>query len=425
MRKKINNKVVSIVVALALVCGVVMSAFAANDYVNPTFTDVPKSHWAYTFVEKAVEKGWVSGMGDGTFAPNANVTYSQFCVMLVRAFYNEDYESYDGPKGAWYVPFTTIASQKGLLDGTNVVGHETDEAYVGQFMNRYEMALMAANTLKKINAKLPTPQEKAKYISSTPDYWDIGYKYQDAVLMAKACGVLSGMDSAGTFGGTGNLNRAQACVVLIKLDEMKDTGDGSGSGSGNGSGNENPGGNDTPTEITRSPFAFQGSENVQQMMNRLNAEAPKYYEGYLTNGKPITEENIQAMLAEAEKGMPDGTAWTTGETYKYVTPFFGKGWASGCNSFSAGLSDYIFGKNAPVTKHQDFDNIKVGDVIWWKDSSVGRDHVVFVRDVDSTVQGSYVYCNGNLSKKVRWEMFDDINNWSATQKAETYVYSRY
>ena len=37
MRKKINNKVVSIVVALALVCGVVMSAFAANDYVNPTF----------------------------------------------------------------------------------------------------------------------------------------------------------------------------------------------------------------------------------------------------------------------------------------------------------------------------------------------------------------------------------------------------
>ena len=309
MRKKINNKVVSIVVALALVCGVVMSAFAANDYVNPTFTDVPKSHWAYTFVEKAVEKGWVSGMGDGTFAPNANVTYSQFCVMLVRAFYNEDYESYDGPKGAWYVPFTTIASQKGLLDGTNVVGHETDEAYVGQFMNRYEMALMAANTLKKINAKLPTPQEKAKYISSTPDYWDIGYKYQDAVLLAKACGVLSGMDSAGTFGGDGNLNRAQACVVLIKLDEMKDTGDGSGDGPGDNTG-DNTG--DTPAEITRSPFAFQDGENVQQMMNRLNAEAPKYYEGYLTNGKPITEENIQAMLAEAEKGMPDGTKWIQG-----------------------------------------------------------------------------------------------------------------
>ena len=168
MKKIFKSKVVSIVVALALVCGVVMSAFAANDYVNPTFTDVPKSHWAYTFVEKAVEKGWVSGMGDGTFAPDKNVTYSQFCVMLVKAFYNDEYENYNGPKGAWYVPFTTIASQKGLLAGTNVVGHETDEDYVGQNMTRYEMALMAANTLKKINAKLPSASEQADQMVDTP-----------------------------------------------------------------------------------------------------------------------------------------------------------------------------------------------------------------------------------------------------------------
>lgn len=421
MRKKINNKVVSIVVALALVCGVVMSAFAANDYVNPTFTDVPKSHWAYTFVEKAVEKGWVSGMGDGTFAPNANVTYSQFCVMLVRAFYNEDYESYDGPKGAWYVPFTTIASQKGLLDGTNVVGHETDEDYVGQFMNRYEMALMAANTLKKINAKLPSASEQADQMDKTPDYWDIPKQYRNAVLLAKACGVLSGMDSAGTFGGTGNLNRAQACVVLIKLDEMKDTGDGSGDGPGDNTG-DNTG--DTPTEITRSPFAFQGGENVQQMMNRLNAEAPKYVEGYLTNGKPITEENIKAMLAEAEKGMPDGTAWSADISFDYRTTFFqGYSAVGGCGSFSAGLSDYIFGKNAPVKKHQDFDNLKVGDVIWWKDSSIGRDHIVFVTDLRSATE--YTCCNGNSSRCVFWGRLNNMADWSATQKAETYVYSRY
>ena len=243
------------------------------------------------------------------------------------------------------------------------------------------------------------------------------------MLLAKACGVLSGMDSAGTFGGTGALNRAQACVVLIKLDEMKDTGDGSGDGPGDNTG-DNTG--DTPTEITRSPFAFQGSENVQQMMDRLNAEAPKYFEGYLTNGKPITEENIKAMLAEAEKGMPDGTAWDASIYYDYLTRLFGN-YASygGCHSFAAALSDYVFGKDAPVRKHQDFDNIKVGDVIWWKDSSIGGSHVVLVRDVDSTAQGSYVYCNGNLSKKVRWERFDDINNWSTTQKAETYIYSRY
>lgn len=421
MRKKINNKVVSIVVALALVCGVVMSAFAANDYVNPTFTDVPKSHWAYTFVEKAVEKGWVSGMGDGTFAPNANVTYSQFCVMLVRAFYNEDYESYDGPKGAWYAPFTTIASQKGLLDGTNVVGHETDEDYVGQFMNRYEMALMAANTLKKINAKLPTPQEKAKYISSTPDYWDIGYKYQDAVLMAKACGVLSGMDSAGTFGGTGNLNRAQACVVLIKLDEMKDTGDGSGDGPGDNTG-DNTG--DTPTEITRSPFAFQDGENVQQMMNRLNAEAPKYVEGYLTNGKPITEENIKAMLAEAEKGMPNGTKWDTSSFYNYGTRALGNyANAYACSAYAGALSDYMFGKDVPATRHQDFDKLKVGDIIWLKEGT--WEHAVLVTSLRPSSADSYEYTDGNNGGEVCWRWQNYMDDWSDAKKASTYIYSRY
>lgn len=421
MRKKINSKVVSIVVALAMVCGVVMSAFAANDYVNPTFTDVPKSHWAYTFVEKAVEKGWVSGMGDGTFAPNANVTYSQFCVMLVRAFYNEDYESYDGPKGSWYAPFTTIASQKGLLDGTNVVGHETDEDYVGQFMNRYEMALMAANTLKKINAKLPSVSEQADQMDKTPDYWDIPKQYRNAVLLAKACGVLSGMDSAGTFGGTGALNRAQACVVLIKLDEMKGTGDGSGSGGGSG---DNTG--DTPTEITRSPFAFQGSENVQQMMDRLNKEAPKYYEGYLTNGKPITEENIKAMLAEAEKGMPSGTQWDTSSFYNYGTrAFTGYGNAYACSAFAGALSDYIFGKDAPVTKHQNFGDIKVGDIIDFNDSSTGYGHAVLVIGLHPTTMDSLLLTNGNVSGEVEWNRYNYIDNWSDTRKAESYVYSRY
>ena len=414
-----KKRILSLALALALSQSLAAPALAV--YETPTFTDVPKSFWGYVSIEKAAENKWISGNPDGTFAPNANVTYAQFCVMLVRAFYNDDYESYNGPKDSWYAPFTTIASQKGLLDGTNIVGHETDGDYVGQFMNRYEMALMAANTLKKINAKLPTLQEKAKYISSTPDYWDIGYKYQDAVLMAKACGVLSGMDSAGTFGGTGNLNRAQACVVLIKLDEMKDTGDGSGDGPGDNTG-DNTG--DTPTEITRSPFAFQGSENVQQMMNRLNAEAPKYVEGYLTNGKPITKENIKAMLAEAEKGMPDETTWDASTYYDYLTRLFGN-YASygGCHSFAAALSDYIFGKNAPVKKHQNFDSLKVGDVIWWKDSSDGYDHIVFVTGLKSDTE--YICCNGNSNKSVWWNRNDNIADWSQTQRAETYVYSRY
>lgn len=410
-----KKKTVSLLLALAL--SAALAAPVSAVYETPTFTDVPKSFWGYVSIEKAAENKWISGNPDGTFAPNANVTYAQFCVMLVSAFFPEQLASYTGPSSPWYAPSCTIAAQNDLLLGTRVEQTPTLEGAVSQPMSRYEMALVVSNTLYKINANIPTPKERADQMDTTPDFWDIEYKYQSPVLLAKATGVLSGMDSAGTFGGSGNLSRAQAAVVLGKLNDLRNTGDGSAV-------NPNLPEPTTPAEITRSPFAFQDNENVQQMMDRLNAEAPKYYKGYLTNGKPITEENIQAMLAEAEKGMPDKTVWTADLFYDYYTNCFpGYRQVGGCHSFAAALSDYVFGKNAPAKKHQDFDNLKVGDVIWWKDSSDGYDHVVFVTDMQSA--NEYICCNGNSSKKVWWNRKDNVAEWSQTQRAETYVYSRY
>ncbi len=407
----------SLSLALALVLALSLAVPALAVYETPTFSDVPKSFWGYASIEQAAEHKWISGNPDGTFAPNANVTYAQFCVMLVSAFFPEQLASYTGPTSPWYVPACMVAAQNDLLLGTAVEQTPTQGEAVGQPMSRYEMALVVSNTLYKINAKLPTPKERADQMDTTPDFWDIEYKYQSPVLLAKATGVQSGMDSAGTFGGSGNLSRAQAAVVLGKLNDLRNTGDGSAV-------NPNLPEPATPTEITRSPFAFQDGENVQQMMNRLNAEAPKYYEGYLTNGKPITEENIKAMLAEAEKGMPEGTIWNEDSKYNYTTKFFGKSWAGGCNSFAATLSDYIFGKNAPITKHQNFNSIKVGDVVYLKNSETGYSHVVFVTDLQTTTSDSYMYADGN-NPEILWEGYDYRNNWSATQKAETYVYSRY
>lgn len=411
------KKAISLFLALALSVGLAVPALAV--YETPTFTDVPKSFWGYVSIEKAAENKWISGNPDGTFAPNANVTYAQFCVMLVSAFFPEQLASYTGPSSPWYAPSCTIAAQNDLLLGTRVEQTPTLEGAVSQPMSRYEMALVVSNTLYKINANIPTPKERADQMDTTPDFWDIEYKYQSPVLLAKATGVQSGMDSAGTFGGSGNLSRAQAAVVLGKLNDLRNTGDGSAV-------NPNLPEPTTPTEITRSPFAFQDGENVQQMMNRLNAEAPKYVEGYLTNGKPITEENIKAMLAEAEKGMPSGTKWDTSSFYNYGTrAFTGYGNAYACSAFAGALSDYIFGKDAPVTKHQDFGNIKVGDIIDFNDSSTGYGHAVLVIGLQPTTVDSFLLTNGNVSGNVRWNRYSYVSEWSETQKSESYVYSRY
>ena len=53
---------------------------------GPTFSDVPVGSPFYTFVETAVNNGWVSGYGDGTFGPNNKVTRGEAAKIIANAF---------------------------------------------------------------------------------------------------------------------------------------------------------------------------------------------------------------------------------------------------------------------------------------------------------------------------------------------------
>lgn len=411
-----KKKTISLFLALALCLGLVVPALAAYD--TPTFSDVPREFWGYTYIEQAAEKGWVKGMGGGKFEPNGQVTYAQFTTMLCQAFFRDEVSGYTGTASPWYVKFCMVADQNGLFKGTNAASHTTDNAYVGKPLNRYEMAEIIYNVTQAKKLTILLDMNAAKV--STADWDSIPINYRVSVAVAKQAKVINGMDTAGTYGGTGNLTRAQACVVLIKLDEYLAS---------------QPAQPEKPTEPvipdvpekppvgTRSPFAFKSGENVQQMMDRLNKEAPAYKEGYLTNGKPITEANIKEMLDAAKESMPDYTPWDTSSTFDYNSAIFWYGKA--CASFSGGLSDYIFGKDAPVDSHQNFDQIKVGDVLRIRDSSTGYDHAVLVTDVSRLSEGRFTHGDGNVSKMVQWGRGERLDRWSETKLAESYIYTRY
>ena len=49
------------------------------------FVDVPAAHWAAGYIEYCADQGIIGGMGDGTYAHNANVTASQLAKMLLCA----------------------------------------------------------------------------------------------------------------------------------------------------------------------------------------------------------------------------------------------------------------------------------------------------------------------------------------------------
>lgn len=407
-----KKKTISLFLALALYLGLVVPALAAYD--TPTFSDVPPNFWGYTYIEQAAEKGWVKGMGGGKFEPNGKVTYAQFATMLDQAFFKDEVDSY-GVTNPWFTRFCNIAGEKGLFAGTEAENYQNAGAYANRQMSRYEMAQMVYNTMSKINAKMPSSKEVAAQIDTTPDFFDIPSEYSIAVLTAKASGIISGM-GGGRFEGDGTLTRAQTCVVLIKLDKLAGTGDGTG-------GDTEPSG---PVEIDRSPFAFKDGENVQQMMNRLNAEAPKYYKGYLTNGKPVTEANIKEMLAAAEKSMPSRTKWDGSSFYNYGSRAYGQyTYCEGCAAFVAALSDYIFGKDAPVVAHQDFNNLKVGDFIEGVNSKNGYNHSLLITSIHPTTADSYEITNGNNGGLVMWGHYIYTNGIDGDARAESYIYSRY
>jgi hypothetical protein len=64
---------------------------------QPTFSDVPPDHWAYRYVEYAVDRGVVLGFEDGTYRPSLEVDRGQMAAFVARAIAGGDEQVPPGP----------------------------------------------------------------------------------------------------------------------------------------------------------------------------------------------------------------------------------------------------------------------------------------------------------------------------------------
>lgn len=190
--------------ALSIALAVTMlstTAFAAS----VKFTDVPDSHWASTSISKMADKGIMSGIGNNLFAPSNTLTGAEFVTMIVRHFY-EDKMGAEG--STWYAPFMDAAKRANILTGTNVTAEGT--------INRYDMAQLMYNVLKAEGITTSSLSDTSK----VADWASVPSTYRDAVSVCYNMGMLTGVDSKGTFNGTGVMDRAQAAVVMSRLIEV-------------------------------------------------------------------------------------------------------------------------------------------------------------------------------------------------------------
>lgn len=174
--------------------------------------------------------------------------------------------------------------------------------------------------------------------------------------------------------------------------------------------------------IESKPVVTEPTTPVEPAKPDVPADNGGYKEGYLANGQPITEENIKAVLAELKEKYPEGMEWNTDPKYLYNSPQLGYG--GGCNSFAYILSDTIFGKDAPVTTHRNYGQLKVGDIEWTKNSENGYSHLSVVIEIDSS--GLFFRgCSGNVSGKVSWTDLGEFQYYDTPEYSESIILSRY
>ncbi len=79
------------------------------------FPDVAATHWASGYINVAVNNGIIEGYPDGTFKPEANVTYAEASAMVVRVLgYGIDVV------GAWPTNYISKAASLGLYAGVSI-----------------------------------------------------------------------------------------------------------------------------------------------------------------------------------------------------------------------------------------------------------------------------------------------------------------
>ncbi len=93
---------------------------AQEEVKSGSFRDVTSTHWAFDSVERAAELGLVTGYSDGTFRPDTPVTRAQFVLMLWRMCGKPTAAkaaSFADASADWYQDALSWAVEKGYVNG--------------------------------------------------------------------------------------------------------------------------------------------------------------------------------------------------------------------------------------------------------------------------------------------------------------------
>ena len=338
------KKKLSLLLACVLCLGLMPCAYADN---NP-FNDVAPGFWAYDAIMETYNDGVMTGTGGGAFSPAGKLNMGQFTTILARAFYADEITT-SPDDTLWWEPAYRIAyySNHNLFGEVHNIAGNTE-------VTREVMAEMMYRVMVDKSVVLPNDTEIQATINKIPDIAAVDGNYRTAVAVCYYWELLAGVDAQGTFAPKGVLNRAQTAVIYTRLKKavnVLSTGT-----------TENPG---TTTPDTITPGTADNPGDAQNPQAAPSAT--------LTNGMPVTEENVLALIEDYRNGKEPGekakeagfTSYTDYSEYDPYNPSYyisGLGSGTECAKFAFAFWDDIFG-DAPYRKVTDPWQIKPGDLV--------------------------------------------------------------
>ena len=181
-----------------------------NKTYTRTFSDVPESYWAFSYIEEMVDRGVLSGYPNGRFYPDNNVSRAEFAKIMVTAggillSYDSTQYFQDVPISHWSHPY--VSSAMYYLTGYNTPYgnyYYPDQAALREDIAVALVKLKGYDLLGADESILTTMFTDASSISSDAK------KY---VAVAVERGLISGYED-NTFKGQSSITRAEAATLL-------------------------------------------------------------------------------------------------------------------------------------------------------------------------------------------------------------------
>lgn len=177
-----------------------------EDENKPAFTDVAKTHWAYTQINKVCELGLFSGTAKDTFSPGTPMTRAMFVTVLHRYAGTPKSEKADFTdiEDSWYTDAVSWAAESGIVSGTGDNKFSPD-AYITRGEISSILARYKNGTSKDINS-----------INNFKDANEIPEWGKDAIAWAVENGLVMGREG-GIVAFSDNATRAEAAVIFTRF----------------------------------------------------------------------------------------------------------------------------------------------------------------------------------------------------------------